>query len=325
MSQETTGRALSRAGFALVGLSLGVLLADSPVSIEVRTGPAHREAAPASDIRVDSSLVQIPVSVTDTWNHPITGLDKSSFRVFDSNVEQQIVHMTLDDTPLAVGLVFDTSASMKRKLPKARAALAEFLETANPEDEFFLVEFNDTANLVHSFTAEPEDIRTQLASRAAHGRTALLDAIGLAMREVKKSDRPRKAILIISDGGDNRSRYTESEVRNLVRESDVLIYAMGIFESGFGMTEEEIAGPALLQDITEQSGGRIFPVRNLNDLPDVAAKIGLELHNRYVLAYVPSNLERDGKYHKVQVKLVRQPGTPRMRVAWREGYYAPGK
>jgi VWFA-related protein len=279
---------------------------------------------PHTDIRVDTSLVLIPLSVTDALNRPVTGLQKKNFRIFEGSEEQQVLHLSFEDTPLAVGVVFDTSGSMAKKMPKSRAAVAEFFQTANPEDEFFLVEFNNTAQISHSFTSEPGEIQSQLAFTKPKGKTALLDAVALGLREIKKSAKPRKALVIFSDGGDNRSRYTTGEVRNMVAESDALIYAMGIFEGGPGrLSAEEIAGPDLLKELAERTGGKMYPVDNLKDLPGIAGRIGAELHSRYILGYMPANLQRDGKYHKVRVKVERPEGMLPVQVDSRSGYRAP--
>jgi len=295
------------------------------VSVEARNVPPSAESRPRPNIRIDSQLVLIPVTVCDPLNRPVTGLEKEHFRVFDNKVEQTVTHFAMDDEPLAVGLVFDTSGSMGSKLRKSRMAAAAFFETANRDDEFFLVQFNDTPRLVTPLTRNTEEIQNQLTFTQAKGRTALLDAVYLSLQELKKSNKERKALLIISDGGDNSSRYTETEVKNLVRENDALIYAIGIYEpiSVRGRTAEEMSGPGLLSEIAEQTGGRQFPVDNLNELPDIAAKIGVELRNRYVLGFAPSNAVRDGRYHKLQVKLAPPRGLPPLRVYWRLGYYAP--
>jgi Ca-activated chloride channel family protein len=303
-------------------MSLAALAGDSPVNIQPRSKRAA-SVQPRSDIHVDSSLVLIPLSVTDALNRPVTGLQKDNFRVFEGGAEQQILHVAFEDTPLAVGVVFDTSGSMVKKMPKSRAAVAEFFHTANPEDEFFLVEFNNTARVTQAFTPKPGEIQSQLASTKPAGQTALLDAVALAMRELRKSNK-RKALVIFSDGGDNRSRYTRAEVRNMVAESDVLIYAMGIFEGSTGrLSAEEIAGPDLLNELAERTGGRMFPVDNLKNLPAIAGRVGAELHSRYILGYAPANLQRDGRYHKVQVKVERPEGMPLLRVDSRSGYRAP--
>ena len=280
-----------------------------------------------ADIRVDTTLVLIPVSVTDPLNRFVTGLDKENFKVYEEKVEQEVSQFSSEDAPLSVGLVFDTSGSMGAKLQKSRQAVAQFLKTANPEDEFFLVQFNDRPELTVPFTPDSEELQNRLTFVQSKGRTALLDGIYMAMNQMKKARNPRKAILLISDGGDNSSRYTESEVRNAVREADVQIYAIGIFEpiGGRGRTPEELAGPGLLTELTEQTGGRHFAVDNLADLPDTAAKIGLELRNQYVLGYVPKNTARDGKYRRVQVKLVKTNGLPPLKAMYRTGYYAPAQ
>jgi VWFA-related protein len=206
-------------------------------------------------------------------------------------------------------------------------AAAAFFKTANPEDEFFLVEFNDRPKLAVPLTLDFEQIQNQLAFSPSKGRTSLLDAIFLAMHEMKKSTKRRKALLIISDGGDNASRYTESEVRNLVRESDVLLYALGIYEpyGARSRSPEELAGPGLLTELAELTGGRHLPVEDLSEMPDIAAKIGIELRNRYVLGYALPGQPRDGRYHHVQVKLTPPHGLPTLKAFWRLGYYAPAQ
>ena len=282
---------------------------------------------PPANIRVDSNLVLVPVSVCDPMNRPVTGLEKEHFRILDDKVEQTITHFAMDDEPLAVGLVFDISGSMGNKLRRSRAAAAAFFRTANPEDEFFMVEFNDQPKLVVPLTRSYEEIQNQLTFAQSRGRTALLDAIFLALHEIKNTKLKRKALLIISDGGDNSSRYTEGEVRNRVRESDVLIYALGIFEpdGSRGRSPEELSGPGLLNDLCEQTGGRHLPVDDLAEMPDIAAKIGIELRNRYVIGYTPTDAQRDGRYHHVQVKVLPPHGLPALRAYWRLGYYAPAQ
>ena len=265
-------------------------------------------------------MVLIPLSVTDGRNHPVLGLEIGDFQVFDRNRLQQVLHLSFEDSPLTVGILLDTSGSMRNKMAKARAAVAEFLKTANSEDEFFLVEFDNAPRLEQGFTSDPGDIDARLAATVPNGRTALLDAIGMGLRELKKSQKARKALVVISDGGDNRSRYTEPEIGNLLRESEASLYAMGVFEGG-ALSLEEIEGPALLGKLAEMSGGRLFTVGSAADLPAVAARIGVELHNLYLLGYSPTNLQSDGKYHRVQIKLVG--GKDALRVDWRDGYHAP--
>jgi Ca-activated chloride channel homolog len=301
---------------------------DARVSITPRTKggtAAPEESDRRSNIRVDSTLVLIPVSVTDPMNRFVTGLEREHFKVFEDKVEQEIKQFSSEDAPLSVGIVFDTSGSMGNKLMKSRQAVAQFFKTANPEDEFFLVQFNDRPELVVPFTRNTEEIQNRLTFTQSKGRTALLDGIYMAMNQMKKASNPRKALLVISDGGDNSSRYTESEIKNAVREADVQIYAIGIFEpiGSRSRTAEEMAGPGLLNDISEQTGGHHFAIENLNELPDVAAKVGIELRNQYVLGYTPKNADRDGKYRRVSVKLNQPRGLPPLKAFFRLGYYAP--
>jgi Ca-activated chloride channel homolog len=308
-----------------VGWAADVVPSDESVSIQPRPQPEKKAPAPRANIRVDSTLVLIPVTVTDPLNRFVTGLEKDNFKLFEDKKEQEIVSFTSEDAPLSIGLVFDCSGSMGSKLEKSREAVAQFFKTANPDDEFFLVQFNDTADLVQSFTTRLEDIQNRLTFTQSKGRTALLDAIYLALHEMKRARNPRKALLVISDGGDNNSRYTEGEIKNLVREADVQIYAIGIYEpiASRGRTPEEMSGPGLLTEIAEQTGGRQYPVSNVNELPDIAAKIGVELRHQYVLGYAPQNAQHDGKYRRVEVKLIQPRGLGSLRAFWRHGYYAP--
>lgn len=295
------------------------------VSLDVRAQTA--KAAAAASLRVDSNLVLVPVIVSDSKNRPVAGLEKERFRIFDDKVEQTVTQFAMDDEPLAIGLVFDVSGSMGKKLRRSRMAAAAFFRAANPEDEFFLVTFSDRPTVAVPLTSDTEAIQNRLTFTGSKGNTALMDAIYLALAEVRKSNKPRKALLVISDGGDNNSRYTESELKSLVRESDVLIYGIGIFEpyGSHGQTLEEMAGPDLLSEIAELTGGRELPVDDIRELPDVAAKIGMELRNRYLLGFTPSNAQRDGRYHRVQVKVLQTRGMPKLEAHWRAGYYAPAE
>ena len=298
------------------------------VSIVPRPKPgAKEEVLPKTDLRSDVNLVLIPVTVTDPLNRFVTGLEKEYFKLYEDKKQQVITAFSSEDAPLSIGILFDCSGSMGQKLSKSRDAVAQFFKTSNPEDEAFLVQFHDTANLVQSFTNNLEDLQNRLQFTQSKGMTALLDAIYLGIHQMKKAKNQRKALLIISDGGDNDSRYTESEIRNLVKEGDVQIYAIGIYEpaGSRSRTVEESNGPALLTELADQTGGRQYQVENLNELPDIAAKIGMELRNQYLLGYSPQNQEKDGKYRRVEVKLVQPHGMPLLRAFWRMGYNAPSK
>ncbi|HVP48710.1 MAG TPA: VWA domain-containing protein [Bryobacteraceae bacterium] len=315
----------------LIFCAIGIFIAPSlwgQATIEPRPKPpAKQELLPKANIRVDSTLVLIPVTVTDPMNRFVTGLEKENFKLFEDKQPQEITQFSSEDAPLSVGVVFDCSGSMGHKLEKSRQAVAQFFKLANPEDEFFLVQFNDSAQLIQPFTRNLEEIQNRLTFTQSKGRTALLDAVYMALQEIKKARNPRRALLLISDGGDNSSRYTETEIKNLVKETDAQIYAIGIYEGmgARGRTPEEANGPALLTEIAEVTGGRQYAVDNINELPDVAAKIGVELRNQYVLGYSPQNKTRDGKYRRVQVKLVQPKGMPLLRPFWKQGYYAPAQ
>jgi Ca-activated chloride channel family protein len=322
---------LSFAGEEKEGKPAAVPTPEPRVNIEPRVRPSKEPEDPATkretSIRVETQLVLINVTVTDPMNRFVTGLEKEHFKLFEEKAEQTITQFSSEDAPLSVGLVFDASGSMGSKLSKSRQAAAQLFKTANPEDEFFLVQFNNRPELSVGFTSNTEEIQNRLTFTQAKGRTALLDGVYMAMSHMKKARNPRKAIIILSDGGDNSSRYTESEVKNLVREADVQVYAIGIFEpmAGRGRSAEELAGPGLLTELAESTGGRHFPVENLNELPDVAAKIGIELRNQYVLGYTPTNQTKDGKYRRVQVKLKQPRGLPPLKAFYRLGYYAPAQ
>ncbi len=278
-------------------------------------------------IRLDVNMVLVPVSVVTPLGQLVTGLEKEQFRVIEDKEEQKIMHFGSEDAPLSLGIVFDCSGSMGHKLSKSRQAVSQFFKTANPQDEFFLVQFNDRPELAMGFTARLEEIQNRLTFTQAKGRTALLDAIYLALNNMKQAKNSKRALLIISDGGDNSSRYTEREIKNLVKEADVQIYAIGIFEpvSSRGRTAEELSGPSLLSEIAEQTGGRQYAVENLNELPDVAANIGIALRNQYVIGYVPTNAQKDGKWRRIQVKLNQPRGMPQLRAFAKLGYYAPSQ
>ena len=219
-------------------LSAPLLSRRQDVSITPRPKPAPKEAeGHPANIRVNASLVLIPVSVNDPLNRPVSGLEKENFRVYDDRVLQTITAFAMDDEPIAAGLVFDTSGSMGEKLKRSRMAAAVFFKIADPDDEFFLVEFDDKPRMVVPLTKDTGTIENELTFSRSHGSTALLDAIYMALQEMHKSKKNKRALLVISDGGDNNSRYTVKEVKDLILESDVLIYAIGVF--GGGSTPED--------------------------------------------------------------------------------------
>ncbi len=273
-------------------------------------------------LKLSADLVLVPVTITDPMNRLVTGLDKENFQLFEGSSKEEIKTFSSEDAPVSLGVIFDSSGSMSSKMDRAKDAVVEFFKTANPQDEFFMITFSDEPEMVNDFTSSVDEIQGKLVFTVPRKRTALLDAIYMGVSKMRQAKYPKKALLIISDGGDNHSRYTEGEIKALVKEADVMVYAIGIYDRYFP-TEEERLGPALLGEIAELSGGRAFTVENPNDLADVATKIGVELRNQYVLGYRPSKVVRDGKWRKIKVKLLPPKGLPPLRVYARTGYYAP--
>ena len=286
------------------------------------TGRAVLDVRPGGFIRLNTDLVLVPVTVTDPMNRLVTGLEQEDFQVFENNNRQKITSFASEDAPVSIGIIFDLSGSMTSKLVRAKESILQFIKTANPEDEFFVIGFNDRPELIEDFTSSVEDIQARLATVHSGHRTALLDAIYYGIAKMRDAKHQRKALLVVSDGGDNRSRFTEGEVRAKVRESDVQIYAMGIFDP-YAPTPEERMGPELLANLCEESGGRMYPVDDVDELSDIAEKISTELRNQYVIGYRPKDLARDGKWRKLRVKVTPPPGLPPLTVYARTGYYAP--
>src|SRR5712664_128705 len=287
--------------------------------------PSVPQVRQGEGIKVDVNMTLVNLTVTDPLDRLVTGLEKENFRVFEDGIEQEVLTLSSEDVPVSIGLVFDMSGSMSDKVEKAREAAVQFMRTANPQDQFFLVSFNDSAELTSGFTSSVEELQTRMMFTASRGRTALLDAVYLGLSQMRGAHNGKRALLIISDGGDNHSRYNESDVKNFLKEADCQLYAIGIYDP-IGIrsrTAEELNGPSLLSEMTEMTGGRVFPVGNIGELPDIAAKIGMELRNQYVLGYKPSNAQRNGVWRKIKVKLKPPKGLPPLNVFAKTGYYAP--
>jgi Ca-activated chloride channel homolog len=302
--------------------------ADEPKVVkidDVRKNTAGVSFKPGGTIHFDVDLALVNVTVTDPYNRLVTGLEPDNFRVFEDSIEQEVVTFSAEDVPISIGVIFDFSGSMANKVAKAREAAVQFFKTANPQDEFFLVSFNERAELTSSFTNSVEDLQSRMMLTAPKGRTALLDAIYLGLSQMRGAHNAKRALLILSDGGDNHSRYNESDIKRLVREADTQLYAIGIFDPlGYrNRSPEELSGPSLLSEITDMTGGRVFAVEKLDELPDIASKIGMELRNQYVLGYRPSNKAHDARWRKLKIKLRAPKGLPPLTVYSKTGYYAP--
>jgi Ca-activated chloride channel family protein len=274
-------------------------------------------------IRVAADLVQIPVTVCDQQGVFVAGLRREHFKLYDDNIEQVITHFAIDDAPVSIGFVVDASSSMSDKWKRMRQAVAAILRTANAEDEFFLVQFNYQVDLVMGMTSATKELANHVLSKRPEGTTSLWDAIYFSIGEMKNARNTRKALVVVSDGGDNTSRHKLREVKDALHQADLAVYAVGIFEPNASRFSsiEELAGPELLRQITEDTGGRLFEVHRDNEIAEAASKIGAGLRNRYVLGYMPS--KRDGNFHQVDLIVVEPQLFPTFHAYWRRRYYAP--
>jgi Ca-activated chloride channel family protein len=289
------------------------LVALLPVAVGLRS--ADRPRIPPR-FRSEVDLVLVRVTVTDPLNRYVVGLEKDSFKVYEEKIEQKILHFSTDKAPISVGFVLDTSGSMGDKVLAARNSIVRFLEQGDPQDEYFLVTFNQTCKLAQDFTSRRENIRNAISISTAKGRTALYDAVYLGLEKIRQARNDKKALIVITDGEDNSSRYTFTELRDFARESDALIYVIG--ERGdLGYGQE------VIEEIVGLSGGRAFFPSSLNQLDYYCDLIHTELRNQYLIAYRPTNRDFDGKWRRIKVKLDPPEGLPRLAVRAREGYYAP--
>jgi Ca-activated chloride channel family protein len=275
-------------------------------------------------IRKTVELVLVPVTVMDESNRIVTGLEQENFQLYEDKRPQPIKHFWKEDGPVSVGIVLDVSGSMNTKIERARDAVGAMLKASNPQDEFFLITFADQPTLVQDFTPNVEDIQSQLVFTTPKGRTSLMDAIVLAVSNMRKARFQRKALVIVSDGGDNRSRYTEKDVKSLIKEQDLLVYSIGVFDREC-RTQEERRGPELLEEVSSVTGASAYTLDNPNYLPVIAGHIATELRNQYILGYSPDGSRRDGKWRKIKVKLAVRHGLPALYVRARTGYYGPAQ
>jgi len=283
------------------------------VAITPRKAESARRIS-SSNLRLDVNMVLVPVSVTDALDRPFNTLSRESFRVLEDGVEQQIVSFAQEEAPVSLGLLFDSSGSMKNRLDASVESMKLLFRTTMPGDEYFVVQFSDTAHLLGGFTANPDEIHGRLGQVEARGWTALLDAIALGTHQMKSAKNQRRVLLILSDGADNNSRFSESEIRNMVLEGDVRVYGIGLYHR-----------PKLLQQLAQETGGKVLIAQNLNELPDVVERLSREIRSQYVLGYSSSNPHTDGKYRRVKVEVLPPPGTPPLRASWRRGYYSPAE
>lgn len=317
---------MSQARVGTLPLFLIAIIAFLPPANAQVSGPLapHTPQPRPGSIQIDVDMVLVNVTVNDSYGHLITDLDKKNFRLFEDNVEQEILTFSKEDVPASIGLLFDTSGSMANKMEASRQALGNFLQKSNPGDEFFLISFNNHAALDSRFTSDVDLVQQRAKSLKPEGRTSLLDAIYYGLEQMKGARHERRILMVISDGGDNHSRHHEGEIRALLQESDCQLYALGIFDANdMKRTTEERNGPGLLSELAEMTGGHLFQTQDLREMARLSGNIGTELHSQYVLGYKPSDAHHDGRWRKIKVGITPPSDRPALAARARTGYYSP--
>jgi Ca-activated chloride channel family protein len=287
--------------------------------------PTPTRPAPGTDdqVIINTDLITLTVTVTDAYGRYVSGLEKKHFTVFDDKSEQEITFFSDDDAPVSVGVIFDLSGSMSGdKVNKAREALSRFIQTSHDSDEYFLIGFNSRAQLLLDRTRDGNSVLSKLTFVQPKSNTALYDACYLGVEKVARGTHQKRALLLISDGQDNDSRYTFSEVRRLLKESDVVLYSIGILSGGDQGGSLGLEGQSILDELSSVSGGKAFFPNSAPEMDEIFEKIALELRHQYSIGYRPVNFANDGKWHKIKVKVQPPRGLPRLSVRTKEGYYA---
>lgn len=278
-------------------------------------------------LRVGVDLVLVPVAVTDAANRPVTNLQKADFIVYEGKEKQEIQSFSMELDPISLGVILDVSKSMSDKIETEREAVREFFKNANPQDDYFVITLSDRPRLVADTTQSLDEIEEKLTYVVPEGNTALLDGINVGVAKLRTARYKRRALLVISDGGDNRSHYNAKETKSTVQEADVLVYSIGIIDNmpvpGFKTIEEKL-GKRLLAEITDATGGRTIVADNRTKVADIASTISRELRAQYVLGYHSSNAFHDGKWRKIKVRVAASTGDPSLHAYYKRGYYAPG-
>jgi len=273
-------------------------------------------------VLVNTDLISFIITVTDVYGRFVSGLKKDAFSVYDEKQQQDISFFSDDDAPVSVGIVFDLTGSMSgEKVKRAKDALAHFFDTSLDKDEYFLITLQSgRAFLTLDRTRDSKAILDKLTFVQTRGNTAFYDGVYLAAERVQRGAYPKRAVLVISDGQDNNSRYTFNDLRKMLKESDVAIYSVGIEESGNGSLALE--GSGILDEISGVSGGKSFFPRSNAEMDDIFEQIALELRHQYSIGYRPPNFVNDGKWHRIKVKVTPPRGMPRLFVRSKEGYFA---
>jgi Ca-activated chloride channel family protein len=289
---------------------------------------AHQTSLPPAQnktVKVDVDLTLVNATVLDPKGRIVTDLRPEDFEIWEDKVQQQIQYFSEEDVPLSLGIIFDVSGSMKAKLPMARDSAVTFLQTGNPDDEYFLVEFSSKPEISQDFTTDISRLQNHLMFTPATGMTALFDAVYLGLEKLKDGANTKKALLLITDGEDNRSRYTFSNVSEFLKERDVQLFAIGVVDNYNSDLASGRIGRELIEQLTEVTGGRSFFPESVNELEDICTKIAVELKNQYLLGYRSTNEIKDGKWRRIRLKVNPPVGMPDLVVRGKTGYYAPAE
>jgi len=281
------------------------------------------EKKPTQTLKIDVDLVLVNATVTDSLNRYVSGLESNHFQIWEDKVEQKVEYFNAEDVPISVGVIFDVSGSMKDKIATARNAAATFLKTGNPDDEYFLVEFANRPEVAADFTTDVTKLQNKLLLAPAKGMTAMYDSVYLGLEKLKQGSNPKKALLLITDGEDNRSRYTFQNVKDFVKEQDVQIYGIGIVDDWSSQLSAGHTGRAMIEELADTTGGRAFFPDSVYELEDICTKIAIELKNQYVIGYHSTNGAKDGKWRKLRLKVNPPKGIQHLNVRSKQGYYAP--
>lgn len=301
------------AGVAILPICITVLSAASAFAAD---------GTPPAFFRAGANVVLVNATVLDRHNRPVRGLSRNDFRLFEDKKEQSISYFSEEELPLSLAVVFDTSGSMAGKVSQAREALDELLRDSNSADEFSLVTFADRPQWAVPWTNNAGDILAAVLFSKPHGVTSLLDAVAFAVQRMVDARNPRRAVLILSDGGDNHSRFTEGHIARLLEEAGVELYAVDMSPAWItrSRSPEEFEGPQLLDRLCDDAGGRYFQVDGAKELAAAARRISLELRSQYVLGYTPPDTAADGRFHRVNLQIVPTGQAPKLSVYWRHGY-----
>ena len=279
---------------------------------------AGEEGISPPRFRVNVETVVVRVTVTDPLNRYVVGLEREHFQIFENKLEQTLTHFSNDKSAISVGIILDMSGSMGDNILSARSSVIRFLEQGNPEDEYFLITFNERSSLVRDFTNRSENIQNEISIKSPKGRTALYDAIYIGLEKIRDARSDKKALIVITDGEDNSSRYTFSELKEFAKESDAQIYVIGErSEMGYGR--------GIIAEIVRLTGGRAFFPNNFKQLDYFCDLIHSELRNQYLVGYTSTDSKTDGTWRKLKVSLEPPEGMPKLKVRAKEGYFAPRK